>query len=264
MSTDRLAAIMALARREGRVSVSALSEQFKVTHQTIRKDLTDLCDRRLLARTHGGAVLSAEVENVHYFARRLIRADAKEAIGRAVADLLPDQSSLFISIGTTTEAVARALLQHKGLRVVTNSINIGGTMAAYPNVEVAIAGGLIRSADGMITGEEAEALVRRYKMDFTVMGISAIDEDGVLLNFDHPNARVVQAMIGSSRQVILVADSTKFERRAPVRVATLEQVGWLVTDRCTRPHISQRCADLGIRLIETDAEAAAGGTGVFG
>lgn len=256
MSTPRLSAIMDVARREGRVTVSALSEQFQVTEQTIRKDLADLCDKRLLARTHGGAVLSADVENVHYDARRQIRSGAKEAIGQVAADLLPDNASLFISIGTTTEAVARALLQHKGLRVVTNSINIGSTMAAYPNIQVSVAGGLIRSADGMITGEQTELLVKQYKMDYTIIGISSIDEDGVLLNFDYQNAQVIQAMMDNSRQVILVADSTKFERHAPVRVATLERVSVLVTDRCTKPQIRDLCAELRVSLIETEAYAS--------
>ncbi|WP_269933547.1 DeoR/GlpR family DNA-binding transcription regulator [Aminobacter sp. HY435] len=255
MSTERLTAIMEIARREGRVSVTALSELFQVTHQTIRKDLLDLCDQRLLARTHGGAVLSAEVENVHYDARRQIRADAKEAIGRAAADYLPDNASLFMNIGTTTEAVARALLQHKGLRVITNSINVASAMAAYPNIEVSVAGGVVRSADGMIAGEKTVDLINQYKVDYAIIGISSIDEDGVLLNYDFQNAKVVQAMIANSRHVILVVDSTKFERLAPVRVATLDQIDLLVTDRCTPEHIRKHCVDHGIELLETAPEA---------
>ena len=104
MTADRLEAIMEVARREGRVSVQALSELFRVTPQTIRRDLLELCDKRLLKRMHGGAVLSADSQNIHYDARRQIRARAKEAIGRAAADLVPNNSSLFINIGTTTEA----------------------------------------------------------------------------------------------------------------------------------------------------------------
>ncbi|MEX2202428.1 MAG: DeoR/GlpR family DNA-binding transcription regulator, partial [Dongiaceae bacterium] len=115
MLTDRLNEILELARHTGRVTVDDLAERFQVTPQTIRKDLGELCQKRLLARVHGGAIVSSGVENVQYEARRLIATDQKTAIGLAAASLIPNNASLFINIGTTTEAVARALLQHKEL-----------------------------------------------------------------------------------------------------------------------------------------------------
>ena len=128
MLVPRQQAIVDLARQAGRVTVEGLSARFDVTPQTIRKDLNELCDKRMLTRVHGGAILASGVRNVGYDARRSIAMEAKEEIGRATAALIPNNASLFINIGTTTEAVARAMLQHSGLMVITNNINVASLM----------------------------------------------------------------------------------------------------------------------------------------
>jgi len=251
MLTERLNEIVDLARQTGRVTVEDLAERFNVTPQTIRKDLNDLCSRRLLARTHGGAILSSGIENLKYDARRLIASDEKIAIGQATAARIPDNASLFINIGTTTEAVARALLQHDGLMVITNNINVASEMRAYPQIEVIIAGGVVRDSDGGIVGEAAVDFIRQFKVDFAIIGASAIDEEGALLDYDYREVKVAQAIISNARQVILVADSTKFERTAPVRIAHFEQIDVFVTDSCSVPEIRRICAEREIELVET-------------
>ena len=117
--SGRQAEILGLARAQGKVGVDDLATRFLVTPQTIRKDLNDLCEQRLLTRVHGGAIIASGVENVAYEARRLIAAEEKRAIGAAAAALIPNDSSLFINIGTTTEEVARALGAHEDLLVIT-------------------------------------------------------------------------------------------------------------------------------------------------
>lgn len=251
-SADRIKEILTLARQDGRVAVDDLAERFGVTRQTIRRDLNTLTGRRLLARTHGGAVLATGIENVGYEARNLMAAEAKAAIGRAAADLIPDNASLVIDIGTTTEAVARALLQHSGLMVVTNNINVAAEMRAYPGIEVVIAGGTVRRSDGGIVGEATVDFMRQFRADYAVIGVSGIDADGTLLDFDYREVRVAQAIIASSRQVIVVADGTKFGRAAPVRVGGLGDIDVLVTDRCDDATLRRRCRAAGVRLVETD------------
>jgi DNA-binding Lrp family transcriptional regulator len=157
---ERQSRILEIARQAGRVTVDDLAGRFDVSPQTIRKDLNELCDRRMLTRIHGGAILSSGVENVGYDARRMIASDEKEAIGRAAAERIPDQASLFINIGTTTEAVARALLQHQGLMVITNNLNVAGLMRVYPQIEVVMAGGVVRHTDGGVIGEAAVDFIR--------------------------------------------------------------------------------------------------------
>lgn len=254
MLIARQHAILDLAKEAGRVTVDDLAGRYDVTPQTIRKDLKELCDRRLLARVHGGAVLASTVENVGYDARRQIAAEEKRAIGRAAAALVPNEASLFINIGTTTEAVAQALLQHGGLMVITNNINVANLMRAYPQIEVVIAGGVVRRADGGIVGEAAVDFIRQFKVDFAIVGTSAIDDDGSLLDYDFREVKVAQAIMANARRVILVADQTKFDRTAPVRIGSVAQTDVFVTDRCPSARVRALCASEGVELIETCAD----------
>jgi len=247
----RHAEIVQLAKDHGRVLVDDLAVHFSVTPQTIRKDLNDLCAQRLLTRIHGGALFPSTIENVEYEARRKIAAVEKEAIGRAAARLIPDHASLFINIGTTTEAVSGALLDHTGLMVITNNINVANRMRIYPQIEVVIAGGVVRGSDGGIVGEAAVDFIKQFKVDYAVIGASAIDHDGALLDFDFREVKVAQAIIANARQVILVADATKFERTAPVRIGHLSQVDTFITDRCEIDTVHRICRDNEVTLFET-------------
>ena len=250
-TSERQHGILELARQHNRVTVDGLASHFAVSVQTIRKDLNQLCDQRLLARVHGGATLPSGVENLEYEARRRIAAAAKEAIGKATAALIPNDASLFINIGTTTEAVSQALLDHSGLLVVTNNINVANRMRVYPRFEVVIAGGVVRPSDGGVVGEAAAGFFSQFKVDYAVIGASALDEQGALLDYDYREVKVAQAIIANARHVILVADQSKFGRSAPVRIARIDQVGTFVTDHCPMPAFQALCASAGVTLIET-------------
>ncbi|SON57362.1 Glycerol-3-phosphate regulon repressor [Hartmannibacter diazotrophicus] len=250
MLIPRQTEILDLARRVGRVGVDELATRFDVTPQTIRRDLNELCDRKLLMRVHGGAVSQSGVENMEYGARRSIAADEKATIGACAAKLIPDEASLFINIGTTTEAVAHALLQHRGLMIITNNINVANVMRVHAGFEVVIAGGVVRQADGGIVGEAAVDFIRQFKVDYAIIGTSAIDDDGALLDYDFREVKVAQAIIANARHVILVADSTKFERTAPVRIGHLSQVDTFVTDRCSARTIRRIAQENDVALIE--------------
>ncbi len=248
--------ILELARQQDRVLVEDLADRFAVSVQTIRKDLTDLCDQRLLKRIHGGAVMPSGVENLEYEARRLLAASEKDAIGRAAAAMIPNNCSLFINIGTTTEAVSQALLDHTGLMIITNNINVANRMRIYPEFEVVIAGGVVRGADGGIVGEAAVDFIRQFKVDYAVIGASALDPDGALMDFDFREVKVAQAIIANARHVILVADAGKFTRAAPVRIAQIAQVGTFITDHCPSARFRQVCAEAGVVLVETASAPA--------
>lgn len=249
--TGRQAEILGLARESGRVLVDDLARRFDVTPQTIRKDLNDLCERRLMSRVHGGALVTSGVRNLSYEARRFVAADEKRAIGRAAAALVPNGSSLFINIGTTTEEVAEALVDHEHMLVITNNLNVAMQLSRRPTFEVIVTGGPVRPADGAVVGSAAVDLIRQFKVDMAVIGTSAIDEDGSLLDFDYREVRVAQAIIENAREVILVADRTKHERKAPVRIAHLNQINTFVTDYVPSARLRSLCVERGIRLIET-------------
>lgn len=253
MSENRRQSILDIARKVGVVTVDELISRFDVTPQTIRKDLNRLCEERLLTRTHGGARLASSVENMSYEARRMLASVQKQAIGKAVAGIIPDDASLFVNIGTTTEAVAQALLQHQRLLVITNNINVASLMRPYPQNKVIIASGEVRSSDGGVIGESAVDFIKQFKVDFAVIGASSIDADGALLDYDYREVKVSQAILSNARHVILVADSSKHERSAPIRIGHISQAHSFVTDHCPNAAFRKLLESFDVQVIETDA-----------
>ncbi|MBC2861871.1 DeoR/GlpR family DNA-binding transcription regulator [Stappia sp. 28M-7] len=246
--TPRQSEILDRARRAGRVDVDGLSTEFDVTPQTIRKDLNELCERGMLQRVHGGAVLPSGIANYAYDARRQLAADEKRRIGLRAAGLIPDNASIMLNIGTTTEQVARALRQHDGIMAITNNINVANILRAAPAVEVIIAGGQVRASDGGIVGEAAAEFIRQFKVDYALIGASAIDPDGTIFDYDFREVRVAREIITHARQTILVADSMKFERSAPVRIAHISQIDIFVTDKAPPEPLVEICREHGVRI----------------
>jgi DeoR family transcriptional regulator, glycerol-3-phosphate regulon repressor len=248
--SHRQTEILNLARATGRVMVDDLVRRFEVSAQTIRKDLNDLTDHRSLTRIHGGAIIASGVENLAYEARRFVAAEEKRAIGIAAAAQIPNGSSLFINIGTTTEEVANALTSHEDLLVITNNLNVAMMLYRHPRIEVIVAGGTVRRSDGAVIGSTAIGLIGQFKVDYAIIGASAIDEEGALLDFDYREVQAAQAIIANARSVMLVADSTKLRRTAAVRIAHLSQIQTFVTDIMLPTGLQAICQARGIQVIE--------------
>ena len=227
--TQRHLEILDVLTRQGFVSTDDLVTHFDVSPQTIRRDLNDLAEQNKIRRHHGGASLHSSTVNTAYSARKVMQLKEKERIAREVAANIPDGSSLFIDIGTTTEAIARALLNHRNLKIITNNLHVAATLSAKEDFEVLVAGGTVRS-DGGIVGQAAVDFIQQFRVDFALVGISGIDEDGSLLDFDYQEVRVSQAIIDNARQVFLAADSSKFGRNAVVRLGPISLVNRVISD----------------------------------
>jgi DeoR family glycerol-3-phosphate regulon repressor len=239
----RQADILSLARDSGRLDVEALATRFGVTPQTIRKDLNELCEQGLLQRYHGGAMLPSGVANLAYESRRQLATDAKRRIGQKAAGLIPNDCSLLINIGTTTEQVATALRAHKGLMVITNNMNAVNLLRGYDDIEVIVAGGVLRHSDGGIVGAPAVEFLRQFKVDYAVIGASAIDEEGSLLDYDYREVEVARKIVETARCVILVADSLKYDRSAPVRIGHISDIDHFVTDAAPPERLRRICEE---------------------
>ena len=239
--TVRKPEIVSIARRDGKVTVDGLVERFNVTAQTIRRDLTELAEEGQLERVHGGAILPSKTTNIGYRERRDLNQSAKVDIARACAQEIPNDCTVFLNIGTTTEAVAAELAQHEGLLIVTNNINIATALSDASGIDVVVTGGNLRRSDGGLIGDLAKQTIAQFRFDYAVIGCSALHEDGEILDYDFLEVGVSKEIIGRSEHVFLVADHTKFGRKAPARIASFASVDVFFTDEAPPAATIEMC-----------------------
>ena len=250
---ERLRDIQIIARRDGRVTVEGLAAHFDVTMQTIRRDLGDLAEQGKLQRVHGGAILPSTVANIGYQDRRDLNEAAKAAIAQSCARDIPNGCSLFLNIGTTTEALARALLGHRDIMVLTNNLNVANILVDNPNCEIIVVGGLLRRVDGGLVGTVTTQAIQQFKFDMAVISCSALDDDGDMLDYDIQEVGVSQTILKQARRSFLVADQSKFRRRAPARIGSLAQIDRFYTDAPLPNLLATACAGWGTAVNVVEA-----------
>ena len=207
-----------------------MAEHFGVSVQTIRKDMNEMSDLGLVRRVHGGIRCPSANDNLSFTNRELLHFAAKENIALQVAKALPANTSVFLGIGTTPKQVAQALIDHVGLTVVTNNINVALILSRNPEIQVHLAGGLVRSSDEDTVGEESTAFYRRFNIQYGIFGVGGISHHGRLLDFYPEEAHLNRAIIEHSQYCWLVADQHKYQRYAPVVSGQLYEINRLFTD----------------------------------
>ncbi|SDW50508.1 transcriptional regulator, DeoR family [Ruegeria halocynthiae] len=242
--------ILEIAREDGRVTVEGLADRFQVTVQTIRRDLAELSEAGKLDRVHGGAVLRSGVSNIGYEDRRALNHEAKTRIAERCAANISEGSSVFMNIGTSTEAVARQMLHHKNLMVVTNNMNVAHILAESSDCQIVVAGGVLRRSDSGLVGNLAVSTIRQFKFDHAIIGCSAMDPAGDLMDFDLQEVLVSQTIIEQARHISLVADTSKFQRTAPARIASLADVDTVYTDKALPGDLTAKCKHWKTKIVE--------------
>jgi len=254
--TERQAEITELVRNEGFVSVESLANSYQVTTQTIRRDLTVLCDHGLARRRHGGVEKPANSKNLAYQSRQILLREAKQAIAKNVARHIPNGSSVAFSIGTTPEVVASELLNHRDLRIFTNNLNIAMLFCSNSNFEVHIAGGRVRNSDCDVLGPGLESFLSSYIFDFGVYGVGGVDDKGNLLDFSEEEVRARQRIHENSRTTILVLDHSKFGRPAHVRGGHISEASMVFCDASVPEQIGSILGNGDGELIICNQKAA--------
>ncbi len=248
MLSKRHAEILDLLEMEGTVSIANMARHFGVSLETVRRDLKALSETGAVVRIHGAVGLAGQMGEAPFQRRMRENASAKQAIARAVAASISDGESVMLDTGTTTSFVARELMGHRRLTVVTNSSDIARTLATVNGNRVYMAGGELRSDSGAAFGQSALEFVRRFTVDHSVISAGAVDVDGVM-DFDLGEAELARIMLSRGSRTVVATDHTKYGRRGLVSVADFAEIHEVVTDQEPPTKITERLAAAGTSLV---------------
>ncbi|MDO5072820.1 MAG: DeoR family transcriptional regulator [Neisseria animaloris] len=247
--------IIALVREHNFMPIEKLARELDVTPQTIRRDINQLCEENILRRYHGGAALGASSEDDDFQSQKAKLQIEKAHIADLVAANIPDNASLFMSIGTTIEAVAMALVKsHKNLRVITNNIHVAAIMSGRSDCTVIITSGVVRPVDGGVTGVATVDFINQFKVDYAVLSASGVEQDGSLLDFDYKEVSVMRAMMQNARLRYLAFDHSKFGRNALVRMGDITEFDSVFTDSVPDEAMCNRLEAAGVEWFVAERD----------
>ncbi len=235
--------------RTGVVSVASLARLLDVSEMTIRRDLDWLEARSILTRVHGGAMANPK-EDESPFDDRLKRSNPqKSAIGWAAASLVNEGERIILDAGTTTQLVARNLAGRSALTVITNNVHILIELAKSPQIETWILGGTLKHQEMCTVGPMVTQALSYLSVDKCFLSSAGFDPNMGVTDMDLREVEVKQAMMRSAREVILVADSTKWGQVKLVRTAPLAQIHKIVTDDLLPAEAMNTLEAAGVQVI---------------
>lgn len=248
MLSKRHGDILRLLEGQGQLSMTDLARALGVSSETARRDIRPLVDAGSVVRVHGAVGLAGRIGEAPFARRMREEAPAKRAIARAMAEQIGDGDTLMLDTGTTTSFVARELLGHRRLTVVTNSSDIARTLATVNGNRVFMAGGELRGDSGASLGASALDFVRGFAVQWAIISAGAVDATGVM-DFDLQEAEFARTVLGCGEQRVVVTDHAKFSRRGVVRVAGFDQVDQIITDQAGPDTVARALAVQGGRIV---------------
>jgi DeoR family fructose operon transcriptional repressor len=249
---ERQQAIAGLVAERGRLSVTAVAEQFGVTTETVRRDLALLERAGMVRRVHGGAVPAGALTLVEpaLGERHGTRTEAKRKIAAAALDLLPaTDGSIILDGGSSTAALAEALPSDRRLYVATNSVPIAARLSANPGVTLHVLGGRVRGITQTAVGDATVRAMQDLRVDVVFLGTNGISAGHGFSTPDEAEAATKRAMVRAAQKVIVLGDSSKLGREHLVRFAAVEDVDVLVTDGDADPGVVAELETIGIEVL---------------
>lgn len=231
------------------VSLEEIAERFRVTTQTARRDIADLERQGKVRRLHGGVSQLAPLDPITYRQRRHDRTDEKARIAEAVVALIPDNATIFLDTGTTCEAIANALIGKTQLHIVTYSLRSAAIISEKTDFTLAVPGGFVRPIDGGMFQEDTPDFIRRFKFDYAIISVSGVDDDGDLCDDDHTEVAVVSAALRQAAHKLLAVDSSKFGKRAMVKLGSVYDITTVITNERPSPNLSSILEQANIPVI---------------
>jgi DeoR/GlpR family transcriptional regulator of sugar metabolism len=250
MAEERRTQILQIVRTEGRARVNELANRFSSSAVTIRNDLNELHQRGLVLRSHGGAVLPDTILRESPVHERLkTHAEEKRRIGAIAATLINDGETIILDSGTTTLEIARQIKNKQGLQVITNGVNIAAELLDAREVQTFIVGGTLRVDSASIVGRSTEEMFEQFSADKLFLSGAGCDPDFGVSGANLEETMVNRAMLRIAREIILVADASKFSKRSMVRIASFSEIDTVISDTGLREEMQEKVRGLGCNLI---------------
>jgi DeoR family transcriptional regulator, glycerol-3-phosphate regulon repressor len=255
MLTPRHAAILKTLEDRGALSILSLAEALDVSGETMRRDIRALAETGAVVRVHGAVGLAGQMGEAPFQRRMRENAAAKQAIARTMATQIADGASLMMDTGTTTSFLARELLNHRRLTVVTNSADVARTLATVNGNRVYMAGGELRGDSGASFGASALAFIRPFSVQHAIISVGAVDAKGVM-DFDLDEAEFARAVLECGETKVVVTDKTKFGRRGFIRVVDFAGIDAIITDAPPPSDVAVAMSEAGVKLHLTGEDEA--------
>ena len=250
---ERHSRILALLQQSGSISVAQLSERFRVSEVTIRKDLSYLEQQKKLYRTHGSAILiSPYISDRHVNEKEKKNVVEKQAIGAAAAALIAQNDSIILASGTTMAFLAREIKPEGRLTVITAAVPVTQILSQDPDIDVIQLGGITRTSSVSVVGPFAEQMLRNFNCSKLFIGVDGVDPEFGLTTTNMLEASLNRAMIEAAQKVVVLADSSKFGRRGFSKICDLESVDRIITDSNIQPLYLERLRERGIEVTVVD------------
>ena len=241
--------LLSLINTNGYMRIDELASLLDVSTQTIRRDIKKLSEDGILSRYHGGAGQASSAINRELEKREVSQTEEKRRIARAVAERIPDRSTIFLAAGTTIEYVAKALDVRQDLRIITTCLRVANLLYPRRDFDVMIPGGSLRPQNSGIIGPSALEFLRGFRADYLIMSLGAIDPDGTMLEFDVNEVAVMKVMMANSKQIYVAADHTKFDASASVELGNITEIDALFTDQAPPPPLASLLSQQQIEVV---------------
>lgn len=250
LAIERRNAILARLSMEGKVVVSDLSREFKVTEETIRRDLEKLDNDGLAKKTYGGAV---KVENFNtdlpFHIRKQSNVESKQKIAEIIASMIKDGDYIMLDASTTALNVVKAIMHRKKITIITNSIEILLELANKPDWTVISTGGTLKEGGLSLVGYQAEKMVEGFHVDLAVCSCKGIDVNSGVTDSNERDSQIKKAFFGSATRKVLAVDSSKFDKVSFVKVCGLNEVDYVVTETDPGEAWKKRLNELNTNVI---------------
>ena len=240
--------ILRLLQQDGTVSIADLAQKLDVSLETVRRDIKPLTTNGSVVKMHGAVALPSVVGEAPFEKRMRENSDAKKAIAVAMAATIRDGDSIMLDTGTTTSYLARELLGHRRLTVVTNSSDIARTLSTVNDNRVYMAGGELRSDNGAAFGVSAIEFISHFMVSHAVISTGAIDAGIGIMDYDLEEAEFARAVVAQGRRAVVITDYTKFGRQGLVRVCEFSALTDLFTDRPPPRDVSAALKTAGVNV----------------